>query len=189
MKNQTVTLKIISIILLIPFLGITSCLVAPNTPLSNEQESDVPVCTPLPATFSKTDLIGTWVAKYSGGDSTDKLEIRANGTYKQIFSSTGDINFESDWMNWTIEYHPDGYALLHLEGMRRCDGTLHTCNDPGGGLPNGDIVLNQCAGGALTYSDEVILFVTGYPTDVPKGIVLRHAKDASDWNYIFTFEE
>jgi hypothetical protein len=110
-------------------------------------------------------------------------------TYKQHFSSTGELNFESDWQEWSLEYNQNGYALLHLKGMRRCDFTLAQCNNPGGGLPEGDVVVNICDGMPMHYTDEVILFVTG-SSSTPRGFRLIHARAAgSEWNYSFQLEE
>ena len=146
-------------------------------------------CATLPDDFSESDLVGTWTAEYSGGDSIDKLQIRSDGTYKQLFSSTGELNFESDWQEWNLEYNQNGYALLHLKGMRRCDGILAQCNDPGGGLPEEDVVVNICEDTPMNYNDEVILFVIG-SSSAPRGFRLIHARAAgSEWNYGFQLEE
>lgn len=190
MKKLVRIIVIISGILTILILGALSVLILTNIQLPGDNSSYVPHCTPLPTTFSDEDLVGTWVAEYFGGDAVDKLVIKDNGIYKQIYSSTDGINFESDWKEWRIEYKPEGYALLHLDGMRRCDGILETCNNPGGGLPEGSTAVNVCEGGAMYYSDEVILFVTGSSLDVPNGIVLIHARAAgSEWNYSFQLEK
>src|SRR5258706_14898634 len=58
-------------------------------------------CPLLPKDFSESDLVGTWIGEYFG--SIDKLVIRADGTYKQIYSSAPPINFESDWQKWYLE--------------------------------------------------------------------------------------
>src|SRR6266487_3959444 len=84
-----------------------------------EQEAKIPACPPLPSSFTESDLVGTWIGKYF--QSTDKLIIHADGTYKQIYSSDPPINFGSDWQKWYVEYDKDGYVRLHLAGMRRCD--------------------------------------------------------------------
>ncbi len=189
MKKQNYTVITISILISVSVIGILCCLVVLNYPLTSNDEPSVPACEPLPKSFAEVDLIGTWIAEYSGGDSIDKLQIRSDGTYKQLFSSTGELNFESDWQEWTIEYDQNGYALMHLKGMRRCDGTLSQCNNPGGGLPEGDLVVNICDGTAMYYADEVILFVTGSPS-TPRGIRLIHARAAgSEWNYSFQLEK
>jgi hypothetical protein len=162
------------------------CQVIPDK-ISGEN-SISPACRPLPSDFTEGDLVGTWIAEYRGGLGIDLLIIDQGGLYKQIYSSE-IINFESDWLKWSLEYDPEGYAILHLTGMRRCDDFEFICNDPGGGLPDGEIAINQCKGGYLTYSDEVILFVTGVPK-FSRGIELQHARLAgSEWSYGFRLEE
>jgi hypothetical protein len=189
MKNQNCSIKTIGILISVSVIGILCCLVVLNYPLTPNEEPGVPPCMPLPESFSEADLVGTWIAEYSGGDSIDQLQLRSDGTYKQRFTGTGSINFESDWQKWSIEYHQNGYALLHLKGMRRCDGTLTQCNNPGGGLPEGDLVVNICEGKPMHYVDEVILFVIG-SSSAPRGFELIHARAAgSDWNYSFRLDQ
>jgi hypothetical protein len=144
-------------------------------------------CLPPPESFREADLVGVWVANYF--EDIDKLLIRSDGTYKQIFSSES-ITFESDWQKWWIEYKPEGYALVHLTGMRRCDDLNLICNTTGGGLPLGEEARDPCTEKRITYAGEVLLFVTGYPDNVPRGIVLRHARlVGSDWEFGFKFQE
>lgn len=170
-------------------IGLLCCFVILNYPLTSDEEPRAATCKPLPKSFSEADLVGKWIAEYSGGDSIDELQIRSDGTYKQLFSSKGDLNFESGWQEWSIEYSQKGYALLHLKGMRRCDGTMSQCNNPGGGLPEGDLVVNICDSLPMHYTGEVILFVIGSPSD-PSGIRLIHARAAgSEWNYSFQLEK
>jgi len=151
------------------------------------QQTKVPACPLLPINFTESDLIGTWIGKYFG--DVDKLIIRDDGTYKQIYSSDF-INFEREWQKWWTEYDSHGYLRLHLEGMRRCDGSKETCNKPGGGLPNGKQALNPCEPGGLDFNQEVILFVTGSTSNPPKGIMLQQGKiEGSEWSYTFRLEK
>jgi hypothetical protein len=143
-----------------------------------------PACSPLPEGFRQDDLVGRWVAEYHGGLDVDRLIIREDGLYRQVFSGSV-LSFESDWLQWWLEYDPDGYGLLHLSGMRRCDGIESTCDDPGGGLPPGILAVNQCRQEYMFYSDEVILLVTG-AADLPRGIELQHARMAGA-GYYYTF--
>jgi len=153
------------------------------------QKAKAPTCPPLPQNFTESDLVGTWIGKYF--ESTDKLVIRADGTYKQIYSSDPPRNFESDWQKWYIENDSNGSIRLHLEGMRRCDGLDSECNNPGGGLPSQTPVINPCTQTSMTYpSNEIIVFVTGSLSNVPRGIMFQQARLAgSDWFYTFRLEE
>jgi len=152
------------------------------------EPTESPRCLALPQGFSSNDLVGTWVAKYFGGLATDTLVLREDGSYKQVYRSD-PTSFESGWQDWSFEYHPSGYGLLHLEGMRRCDDISPICDEPGGGLPDGELAINQCEPEYLSYSGEVILLVVGMP-DRPLGFRLQHARLAgSDWFYTFELEE
>ena len=177
------TVLVLPIVMCVMCLGISSLISFYRT----EQEAKIPACPPLPTSFTESDLVGTWIGNYFG--NIDKLIIRADGTYKQVYS--GDyVNFESDWQKWYIEYDKDGFVRLHLEGMRRCDGLDSECNDPGGGLPSGTIAVNPCLPGEVVLNDEVILFVTGSLSDVPLGIMFQQARLAgSDWTYTFRLEK
>jgi hypothetical protein len=132
--------------------------------------------------------VGSWRAEYFGGLATDRLQIRSDGTYRQAYRSEA-FQFTSDWHEWSLEVSPAGYAFLHLRGMRRCDDLDSICNRIEGGLPAGEQVVNQCTGQWMTYSDEVILLVTG-SLGAPHGVELQHMRLAgSDWYYTFGLEE
>jgi len=133
------TKNIIGVVLVFLIISACNLLSKDNSPTA----SDEPACQQLPVNFSESDLIGTWIAEYFGGVAVDKLVIREDGYYKQIYSSE-PRKFESDWQKWWLEDNPNGYAFLHLEGMRRCDDIESICNNPGGGLPNGEFAINQC---------------------------------------------
>lgn len=186
MKNRK-HLWIFTISIVVLIIPIIICVYI-NTPAIRNDDEQIP-CPPLPNGFSEPDLVGTWIADYFG--NKDVLIITADKKYKQQFSSYSNksLDFETDWQEWRVEYTSNGYALLHLDGMRKCDGSVAVCEDPNGGLPDGDIVMDVCAGGAMTYSDEVILFVTGSYSETPRSIVLRQAQDASDWKFIFKIQE
>lgn len=79
-------------------------------------------CSPLPEGFTKDDLVGTWMAGIS--DRSDTLIINTEGTYKQIvyikFADQSEVNYESEWQPWRLEYSEDNIGYLHLEGFRFC---------------------------------------------------------------------
>lgn len=177
-----------TLITLLISIGVFAFLCLGTLPLtSSNEKNDEIVCVPLPENFKETDLVGTWEGRYFG--YVDKLIIRADGTYKQIFSSDS-LNFESDWQEWSFEYQSDGLGRLILAGMRRCDGTDSICDNPGGGLPPSEVAINPCKTEYISYTGEVILFVTGSNNNVPKEIVLRQAKLAgSDWSWGYQFSE
>lgn len=67
-----------------------------------------------PATFQESDLVGTWEARY--GKGVDRLIIRADGTFKQIYRDR--TYYETPWNKWWVERLPHGGARVHLEGAR-----------------------------------------------------------------------
>ena len=155
--------------------------------ISQPGEGTANACAPLPDGFSLSDLYGTWVAEYFGGLATDKLIIRQDGIYQQIYSSQV-TSFESDQEPWRFEMSPDGYGVLHMLGMRRCDDISSICENPGGGLPTQESAVNTCKQEVVTYTGEVVLYVVGAP-DLPHGIELQHARLAgSDWLYSFRLQ-
>jgi hypothetical protein len=150
-----------------------------------------PACPALPGAFQPADLVGTWIGVYFG--NTDRLVIRDDGRYKQVYQFYRDElpGFESEWNRWYLETDSRGNTELHLLGMRRCDGTDFECNHPGGGLSDDTPVVNPCEQALLYYpAGEVILFVTGSDSDVPRGIMLQPGRLAgSDWSYTYELEK
>jgi hypothetical protein len=179
-------MKRLLILTLLALTGAAACSVlAAHVP---NKETKVPTCTPLPVSFAEDDLVGTWIAEYFGGLATDRLQIRKDGSYTQTYSSEV-LRFEGASQRWSLQYDAAGYAILHLGGMRRCDDISSICTNQGGGLPVGEYAINQCTGEYMTYTNEVVLFVTGAP-NMPRGIELQHARLAgSDWYYTFKLIE
>jgi hypothetical protein len=130
----------------------------------NKEEDGEPkgACPVPPKALGEEDLIGTWVADYANGN-IDKIIIKDDGTYKQIFSSTAsDLSFESSWQKWWIEQKDHGYLYLHLEGMKRCDDLETICKYPNGGLnPDHDRAIDYCDNLSITMENQIILIVTG----------------------------
>lgn len=155
-------------------------------------------CPPLPATFKESDLIGTWGAKYGGGD-TDTLILKEDHTYKQIYNDPlSGYNFKSDWQGWSVERRASGFLRLHLKGMRRCDDIRSLCNREGGGLggpyPIRYYAIDYCEGKEAEMPDEIILVVTGVSAGnapfAPSGIWLRHMRiPGSEWTYSFELQK
>jgi hypothetical protein len=186
MRKKILLSALISICLLT-----IACNYIMGVPSSGEEETPTPACTQLPEGFSESDLVGTWVGDYFG--NIDTLIIRADHKYKQIYKSytPGHLNFESGWQNWWLDEKTNGFARLHLEGLRRCDGIESTCNFPGGGLPSGETPINPCDGEYTEFpGHEIILYVTGAKGDVPRGFLLRQARLAgSDWTFNYSIQK
>lgn len=89
-------------------------------------------CPALPATFSESDLVGTWGAEY-GNMNTDTLILRGDGTYRQVYDDpVASFHYESNWLKWRVEHRASGYLRLHMAGMRRCDSVASLCKSEGG---------------------------------------------------------
>lgn len=142
-------------------------------------------CTPPPEGFSEADLIGTWVG--SRLDDFDTLVIRGDGTYKQIIHiehiDIPDVDYESDWQLWRLEFAENGIPYLHLEGMRLCAINPDLgCDQSGGGG------YDFCQNKSLLMADEGILLVLGVPKDStqppPRGINLWFPLGSENtWTY------
>jgi hypothetical protein len=140
-------------------------------------------CTAPPKPFQKSDLAGTWVAKYGGG-ATDTLILKEDGIYKQIFDDPiPAYHYESDWQKWWLEYGGSGIPHLYMQRMRKCDGLSEDCRRESGG--SGDrLWLDFCEHRVIQMPPGgVILLVTGLPegyTQPPRGILLRQLVNDSD---------
>jgi hypothetical protein len=161
---------------------------APLSRLPAATATQTAPCPAPPATFTQGDLVGEWVAEYFGGTGIDRLSIRDDGLYRQVFTDS-TRNIETDWQEWSLQYDLAGYALLHLKGMHRCDDVESICTDPGGGLPAEVWAVNQCTYEPFRMSDEVILVVTAAPA-LPNGIELWHMRmGGTPYYYTFHIEQ
>ncbi|MBM4424945.1 MAG: hypothetical protein FJ030_16440 [Chloroflexi bacterium] len=154
-------------------------------------------CVLPPEGFSKSDLIGTWVARRL--DDIDNLIIREDGTYKQIihveFAEKPDVDYESDWQPWRIEFAESGIPYLHLEGMRLCASNPDIdCEQKGGGerdwnAYNENFYYDFCQSKSILMSGEGILMVLGVSErwqQPPRGIELNllvNCTDCGGWVY------
>lgn len=79
-------------------------------------------CIPNKEGASVLDFVGTWIARRSiYPEVTDKLIIRANGTYKQIIHiEISENDYESEWLSWRISYNDRGIMYLYMEGYTLC---------------------------------------------------------------------
>jgi len=182
-------IKVELIVFLFMLLGFSLVSCQPNYRFIHpEDEGKAQNCDPLPNSFNEEDLAGTWQAEYFGGLASDILIIREDGKFKQILTSE-PRNFESEWQNWWFEFYDDGYGVLHLTGMRRCDDMESICNNLEGGLPAGELAINQCNNEYIHYSNETILLVVPRE-NAPRDIVLLHPRLAgSDFSYSFRLLE
>lgn len=112
--------------------------------------------------FSEEDLIGTWVAGWA--DRNDTLIIQKDGTYKQVIHIAYlEIDYESDWQSWRIEYPNNGPPYLHLEGMRLCAAEPESisCDNSGDPGPWYDF----CHDKSIQMNNEGILIILGIPEE------------------------
>lgn len=179
------------VITLLPVLGILSDLM----PKENSCLSALP-----PDGFSEADLVGTWVARRLG--DSDTLIIRDDGTYKQIihveytdYTDKLDVDYESDWQPWWLEYHESGIPYLHLKGMRFCAiNPSFSCDQPTGyqtwhGFCEDTTISTE----TIAMDNEGILLVLGVSEEVrqswpdslpPRGINLWFPMGSEDsWSY------
>jgi hypothetical protein len=112
------------------------------------------------------------------------LFFKEDGTYKQIIHlEVPAVNYESDWLPWSIEYDENGLPYLHMEEMRLCAyaPNLIDCEQVGGGEEdqssfNAGYCTIFCKKEMVLMSNEGILIVVGVPerfVQPPRGIKLR----------------
>ncbi len=132
-------------------------------------------CTPPPDGFGEDTLVGNWFAGFPP-DRNDTLLIREDGMYKQIVSvPVYNLDYESDWNEWWIEYSATGIPYLHLEGMSICAWAPDevACEVPGAGKM---WWYDGCKGESFQMPEgEVVLIILGVPEQFnqpPRGFTL-----------------
>lgn len=71
-----------------------------------------------PPDLETADLVGIWETHYSK-QSTDRLELRADGTFRQTYADSGETYaFETPWNAWRLQRLPGGLVRVHLDGAR-----------------------------------------------------------------------
>jgi hypothetical protein len=71
-----------------------------------------------PPDLETADLAGIWETHYSR-QSTDRLELRADGTFRQTYADSGEnYAFETRWNAWRLQRLSDGLIRVHLKGAR-----------------------------------------------------------------------
>jgi len=105
----------VSLLVVIPLLYLFCCQVILTLSTTEISKSENP-----PATLRESDLVGTWKAEYAISGGVDKLILRADGTFKQIYQNQVDgYVYETPWNEWWLERFPDGRVRVHLKGARR----------------------------------------------------------------------
>lgn len=90
----------------------------PTDPLCAE----APFSPPAPE-LEESDLVGTWETHYNNDVDVDRLILKSDGTFKQIYEERVAhvlrlYSYETPWNHWWVEPFPDGRAQVHLEGAR-----------------------------------------------------------------------
>ena len=86
-----------------------------------------------PEGFEPLDLVGTWETHY--GRSVDKLTLKADGTFQQVYVDHYDeeYTFETDWNQWPVQRLSDGRVRVHLLGARFYQDGIHVAEEGGWG--------------------------------------------------------
>lgn len=152
--------KEISKLLLLVCLFLSSCSFRSTTTTPTAEPVDDWNCEQIPDEFQVSNLIGSWVATYGSSSRVDKLVMKADGTYMQIFSdsSTG-YSYQSPWNQWSLEHRSSGGIYLHLEGMLYCD-LVDVCRKPEDELGNFPF-FEICEERYISPQGELILVVVG----------------------------
>ena len=133
-------------------------------------------CRPPKRDFTEANLVGIWWAGFVRSPKVDDyLEIRSDGTYKQIiyieYAEIPSVHYESDWLPWRLEYFDDGIPYLHLEGLRLCAHNPNmSCDQAGGGEKDWEAFnenewYDSCRDTWLLQRNEGILRVLGATYD------------------------
>ncbi|MCP4370440.1 MAG: hypothetical protein GY797_20360 [Deltaproteobacteria bacterium] len=130
-----------------------------------------------PDVLRETDLVGMWQAQY-GTSRIDKITLKADGTYQQIFEAPLDeYYFKSDWNKWYVEYSSSGKPKLHLEKMGYCVYFLDECESTRRGEPK--LYYDFSENKSVKLTGKVILQITIDETN-PRGIRLWHLQIDED---------
>jgi hypothetical protein len=134
-----------------------------------------------PPDVQDSDLVGTWVANYeSPAIGTDKLIIRADGTFRQEFDNPEGYHFETPWNSWHLEKLQNGSVYVHLEGARYYDDGVRWAEKEGIGCGPPDCpievphaYLDPVTRAFVYMIGELALSVRGWDS-APGGLVLKH---------------
>ncbi len=140
-----------------------------------------------PDTFGPENLVGTWQATY-GPTRIDTLTIKADGTYQQVFTTSGgeigDYHWESGWNKWRLEKRPSGCVYIHFEGLRFYESSIEFAE----GIASGTVTWlfwDPCEDRVFEMHSEVILRVEEYQQ---ASIILMHMHvDGDDAGKFFEF--
>jgi hypothetical protein len=134
-------------------------------------------CLPVPISFEREDLVGTWVADFGGGTGVDTLQLYSNGTFEQTYTHGGaNYRYDGELGQWSLERRDSGGLYLHLSGMKFC-AFEDRCIDPGLESDSAGY-FDYCEREFVKMNGEFILAVVGpdsrlYDDKPSRGIVLK----------------
>jgi hypothetical protein len=122
-------------------------------------------------------LEGVWEAQYGVG--TDKIILKEDGRFKQIYQDHIDQNyiFETPWNNWHIERMSNGFTRIHLEGGRYYLAGNDFADIEGKKVFGTSSLYDPFSQGFVTIEDELILVVV---QDQTGELILHHLWTSSD---------
>ena len=143
-----------------------------------------------PVDFRESDLVGTWEAHYDGsGTGVDRLVLKEDGTFQQVYDSLGLHTFKTSWNKWHVERFPDeGRIYVHLEGARFYDDGRRVADYEGIGCPASQPgclmdtpypFLDPVYDYYVEMVGRLVLSVRSSP-DAPGGLVLKHMRRGVD---------
>jgi hypothetical protein len=138
--------------------------------------------------FAKTDLVGVWETHYAEG--FEKLEIKTDNTFRQIYFSNNAENNLFTEGTWRIEEFSDGRKRIHLVGAHYfLAGWGFSLNN--GLIPCGDkcdtsitqppfFYYDPIAGEQITQVGELILNIRMRPDGK---LIMMHMWQSSDQGF------
>ena len=69
--------------------------------------------------LQKSDLAGTWIANYGDYRGVDKLTLKEDGQFRQIYENPKEgYIFQTPWDMWHLKRFADGRVRIYLKGAR-----------------------------------------------------------------------
>lgn len=127
------------------------------------------------------DLLGTWRADYDEQyyrsrcwytvSGVERLTLRADGTYQQVYDDGKGYLYTSPWNRWYLEDHR-GSAVLRLEGARFYPLGIEDAEK----MAKGELVYQAIdyTGASVDLDGTEVLLYVYVGTGTPGGMQLRH---------------
>jgi len=139
-----------------------------------------------PVDLQEASLVGTWEAHYDDpGASVDRLILRADGTFQQLYSTQTGYTYQTPWNRWSIMRPQGGGIHIHLQGARFFDEGIAVAEKDGIGCPASQSgcgvtdtpypFIDPASEESVFMIGELVLAVRS-SAGAPEGLVLKHMR-------------